>query len=64
MKLVLGLAIGYLVGSRAAGSPALERVEQTVRDVGSSEEFRRFVTAVKDLASRATAGEAGSGDRA
>ncbi len=46
MKLLVGFAVGYVVGARA-GSQGFDRVEQTVRDLRQSEEFRSFLAELR-----------------
>lgn len=46
MSALVGFVVGYIVGSRA-GSQGFDRVEQAVRDLRDSEEFRGFLSEVK-----------------
>ena len=49
MKLLLGFALGYVVGAKA-GSAGFDRVEAAVRELRDSEEYHRVVDAVVEHA--------------
>lgn len=46
MKLLLGFAVGYVVGAKA-GSAGFDRVEVAVRELRDSDEYHRVVDAVR-----------------
>ncbi len=46
MKLLLGFALGYVIGAKA-GSAGFDRVEVAVRDLRESDEYHRVVDAVR-----------------
>jgi hypothetical protein len=49
VKLLLGFALGYVVGAKA-GSAGFDRVEVAVRELRDSEEYHRVVDAVREHA--------------
>lgn len=49
MSALFGFVVGYVVGARA-GSPGFERVEQALRDILSSDEFRGFLDVLRNHA--------------
>jgi hypothetical protein len=49
MSALFGFVVGYIVGARA-GSQGFERVEQALRDIRDSEEFRSFLDVLRDHA--------------
>lgn len=46
MSTIFGFVVGYIVGARA-GSEGIERLEQAVRDIRDSDEFRNFTALLK-----------------
>lgn len=46
MSALFGFVVGYVVGARA-GSPGFERVEQALRDIRESDEFRGFLQVLR-----------------
>lgn len=46
MSTLFGFIVGYIVGARA-GSEGFDRLEQAVRDIRDSEEFRNFLTVLR-----------------
>lgn len=49
MSALFGFLVGYVVGARA-GSQGFDRVEQAVRDIRDSEEFRSLLGVLREHA--------------
>ncbi len=46
MSALVGFVVGYVLGARNGG-PGFERVEQAAREIRESDEFRRFLGALR-----------------